>query len=100
MGTPFDILSNEFKVLGLIFASEKANISLYQKTIAKRLKGHVSPNTVTQSINRLFDLGLVNAQWTKIDGSRWARVYSVTGEGTSLAESIYSHSKDEFDSLL
>ena len=95
----FDILSNEYKVLGLIFASNQHDIPIYQKLMVKKLKGDISANTIIQAVNRLFDLGLVNAKWTKVDGSKWVRAYTVTGEGSVLAKSIYEQSKRDFDDL-
>ena len=92
-------LSADFKVLALIYKAQLDGKKLYFNKIKRALDTIVSPVTISKSLDRLFDLGLLNAKWDKIGDGRWGRVYDVTGEGSGLAKKIYDFVKDELPDI-
>ena len=94
-----DSLSADFKVFALIWKAHLEGKKLYFNKIKKSLNGIVSPVTISKSLDRLFDLGLLNAKWDKNDGNRWGRVYNVTREGFGLAKKIHDFVKDELPDI-
>jgi DNA-binding PadR family transcriptional regulator len=92
-------LSPDFIVFALIWKAQKEKEDLYFNRIKKSLNGIVSGVTISKSLDRLFDLGLLNAKWTKVDGKRWGRVYTVTGEGSGLAKKIHDFVQDELPDI-
>ena len=76
----WEILSNKLKVAAEIQILEDAGEIPYFSRIAKELseKG-MSQTTVHTAINRLIDLGTINAEWVKLE-DRWIRKFFVTNE--------------------
>jgi predicted transcriptional regulator len=47
----------------------------------------MSQTTVHTAINRLIDLGTINAEWAKLD-DRWVRRFFVTGESKEFIRKL------------
>ncbi len=76
----WEILSNKLKVAAEIQILEDAGETPYFSRVAKALSGvGMSQTTVHTAINRLIDLGTINADWVKLD-DRWVRSFFITGE--------------------
>ena len=85
-----DILGKDLEVALQIFdISNKKGGEAYFSNLVKILNGTVSRNRISQALDRLFDQGILTAEFKKID-SKWARVYKVSGEAEGFLQDIYS----------
>jgi DNA-binding PadR family transcriptional regulator len=85
-----NLLDEDFRVILQIF--ETSNIIKEHITLSKLLDifdGRISENRISEALDRLFDDGILSAEYKKI-GNKWARVYYITGEAESFAEDIYA----------
>jgi DNA-binding MarR family transcriptional regulator len=87
-GGKWDILSNKLKVAAEIQILDDAGEIPYFSRVAKELSGRgMSQTTVHTAINRLIDLGTINAEWAKLD-DRWVRRFFVTGESKEFIRKL------------
>ena len=83
-----EILSNEM-IVGLeILKSQQANERIYFSKLVEKLEGRISRNTISKSLDKLFDLGMVNAKWTKSNGN-WIRELIISGESKKFFKDLY-----------
>jgi len=61
---------------------------IFFSKLVVNLEGKVSRSTISKSIDRLFDLGIIDGSWEKVD-SRWTRVFKISGEASSLIGALY-----------
>lgn len=82
------ILSNKLKVAAQIQILDEAGSVPYHGSISRELeKKGMKPTTIHNAINRLIDLGSINAEWVKVD-SRWVRRFKITGESKEFIETL------------
>jgi len=88
------MLSKELIVAAEIFRlSEKEKEKVYFLKLVENLKGKdkvKSPATISKAMDVLFDLGMVYAEWEKLENGKWARVLKIAGESKTFIESIYN----------
>ncbi len=48
----------------------------------------MSKATVSKTIDRLFDLGIIDGKWERVD-SKWTRIFKVAGEAEDLVKKVY-----------
>ncbi len=92
-----DILGKDLEVaLQIFYTTKKKGEEIYFSKLVKILDGRISRNRISQALDRLFDDGILTAEFKKIN-KKWARVYDVSGEAEALLEYIYSQvTKDNF----
>ncbi len=83
-----DILGKDLEVALQIYDSSKKGEEIYFSKLVKILDGRISRNRISQALDRLFDDGILTADFKKIN-TKWARVYYVSGEAEGLLEDIY-----------
>jgi predicted transcriptional regulator len=84
----WEILSNKLRVAAEIQVLEDAGEVPYFSRVAKELSGKgMSQTTVHTAINRLIDLGTINADWVKHE-DRWVRKFFVTGESKEFIRKL------------
>jgi len=84
-----DILGKDLEVALQIYdSSKKKGEPAYFSKLVKILDGRVSRNRISQALDRLFDDGILTAEFKKVN-KKWARVYNVSGEAEGFIESIY-----------
>lgn len=84
----WEILSNKLKVAAEIQVLEDAGEVPYFSKVAKELSGKgMSQTTVHTAINRLIDLGTINADWVKLE-DRWVRKFTITGESKDFIRKL------------
>lgn len=84
-----DILGKDLEVALQIFdTTNKKGEEIYFSKLVKILNGRISRNRISQALDRLFDDGILTAQFKKIN-KKWARVYQVSGEAEGFIEDIY-----------
>ncbi|NOR47059.1 MAG: hypothetical protein GQ533_03295 [Methanosarcinaceae archaeon] len=90
MGNKTDILGKDLEVALQIFDSSNVHKDeIYFSKLVRILDGRVSRNRISQALDRLFDNGILTAEFKKIN-KKWARVYQISGEAEGFIESIYS----------
>lgn len=84
-----DILGKDLEVALQIYdVSNVKKEPVYFSKLVKILDGRVSRNRISQALDRLFDDGILTAEFKKVN-KKWARVYNVSGEAEGFIESIY-----------
>ena len=84
-----DILGKDLEVALQIYdISNVKKEPVYFSKLVKILDGRVSRNRISQALDRLFDDGILTAEFKKVN-KKWARVYNVSGEAEGFIESIY-----------
>jgi hypothetical protein len=86
------ILSKELIVASEIYRlteieKQTAYFSKLSKVLSEKRK--VSPATLNKSLDILFDLGMIYADWEKLENGRWARVLKIAGESKAFIKGIY-----------
>jgi len=90
MGNKIDILGKDLEVALQIFDSSNVHKDeIYFSKLVRILDGRVSRNRISLALDRLFDNGILTAEFKKIN-KKWARVYQISGEAEGFIESIYS----------
>ena len=84
-----DTLGKDLEVALQIYDTSNVNNEpVYFSKLVRILDGRISRNRISQALDRLFDDGIVTAQFQKFNTKR-ARVYNVSGEAEGFIESIY-----------
>lgn len=84
-----DILGKDLEVALQIYdISNVKKEPIYFSKLVKILDGRVSRNRISQALDRLFDDGILTAEFKKVN-KKWARVYDVSGEAEGFIQSIY-----------
>jgi len=84
-----DILGKDLEVALQIYDTSNVNKEpVYFSKLVKILDGRISRNRISQALDRLFDDGILTAEFKKVN-KKWARVYNVSGEAEGFIESIY-----------
>jgi len=84
-----DILGKDLEVALQIYdISNVKKEPVYFSKLVKILDGRVSRNRISKALDRLFDDGILTAEFKKVN-KKWARVYNVSGEAEGFIESIY-----------
>ena len=84
-----DILGKDLEVALQIYdTSNKNKEPVYFSKLVRILDGRISRNRISQALDRLFDDGILTAEFKKVN-KKWARVYNVSGEAEGFIESIY-----------
>jgi len=87
----WNMLSNELKVAVKIEDLSDKGITPYFSILTKELEKEMSPSSVHTSIDRLVDLGMIGANWTKV-GTKWVRGFCLAeGEDKKFIEDIRKH---------
>ena len=86
----WSVLSADLKVCYFIYGAEQKNEKIWFSKLVKLLDKDVSRGTISKSIDKLFDLGMIDGQWEKVDG-KWTRTFTVTGETKSFIRNIFKN---------
>ena len=52
------------------------------------LKGEISRSTISKNLDKLFDLGIIDGKWEKVD-NKWTRTFKISGEAKNFINHIY-----------
>lgn len=89
----WDLLSVDLKICYRIFEADKiTKEKIWLGKLVKLLKKDSSRATISKTVDRLFDLGIIDGQWQKVDG-KWTRTLKITGEAEDLIRSVYKTTK-------
>jgi predicted transcriptional regulator len=84
----WEILSHKLREAAEIQILEDAGGVPYFSKVARELSSKgMSQTTVHTAINRLIDLGTINADWVKLD-CRWIRKFYITGESKEFIRTL------------
>lgn len=85
-----NILSQEEKIVLEIYKYnyiEKKPI--YFSKLTELLEGKISRSTISKIIDKLFDLGMISAQWENQNG--WIRSLYISGEYKEFFKNLYEN---------
>lgn len=84
-----ELLKDDFRVMLQVFDTSNKNKG--HMTLSKLFKifdGRIDREVVSQSIDRLFDEGILSAKYEKMN-NKWVRIYFIAGEAEGFVESVY-----------
>jgi len=84
------VLSNDFLVCTKIYEFNKNSEDIWFSKLVKAMNGSLSQSTISKSIDRLFDRGMMDGDWKKVDGNRWTRTFTITGEFEGFIKGLYA----------
>jgi len=82
------VLSNDFLVCTKIYEFNKNKEDVWFSKLVKSMNGSPSQSTISKSIDKLFDRGMIDGNWKKVDG-RWTRTFKITGEFEGFVKGLY-----------
>ena len=88
----WSILSNDLKICHVVYEYNQRTEKIWFSKLVEELEGVVSKVTISKSIDRLFDLGVINGSWEKVEG-KWTRVISIAGEAESFVKNVYENTE-------
>ncbi len=90
-----ELLSKDLEVALEVYIYDKIKEEpIYLNKLVESLKGRMSRGTISKALDRLFDLGILNAKWEKVD-NKWVRGFYIAGEAEEFLADVYSHVKEE-----
>jgi DNA-binding transcriptional ArsR family regulator len=93
------ILSKELIVAAEIYRlAEVKKEKVYYSKLVESLKGREkvkSPTTISKALDVLFDIGMIYADWERMEDGKWARVVKIAGESKKFIQSIYNELEAE-----
>ena len=90
----WDVLSPELKVASKIYkVTKEEKEEIWFNKLVDVLEGRPSRNTISRCLDRLFDLGIIDGEWKKVN-NRWTRTFSIAGEATAFIRNIYNSTKN------
>ena len=89
----WEVLSPDLKVACKIYECETKKEEIWFSKLVDALEGDVSRTTISKSIDKLFDLGIIDGEWKKVK-TRWYRVFKIAGEASVFIKNIYLSTKN------
>ena len=86
----WSVLSTDLKVCYVIYESEQRKDKIWFSKLVQILEKDVSRGTISKSLDKLFDLGMIDGQWEKADG-KWTRTFTITGEAKDFIRNVYKN---------
>ena len=83
------VLSNDFQVCTKIYEFNKNSEDIWYSKLVKVMNGSMSQSTISKSLDRLFDRGMIDGDWKKVDGNRWTRTFKITDEFEGFIKGLY-----------
>jgi predicted transcriptional regulator len=88
------VLSNDFKVCIKIYGYSRENSEkIWFSKLAEAMSGELSPSTISKCVDRLFDMGMIDGKWEKVD-RHWIRTFHIAGEAEAFVKSLYDVTSD------
>ena len=87
------VFSNDFQVCLKIYEFNQKGEKIWFSKLVKEMNGTPTQSTISKSLDKLFDRGMIDGEWERVDGY-WTRTLKVTGEFTGFVRGIYNVSKD------
>lgn len=89
----WSVLSNDLKICTVVYEYDRVKgEKVWFSKLVKILEGDMSRVTISKSLDKLFDLGMVDGNWEKVEG-KWTRTFTVAGESEDLIKNIYQTTK-------
>jgi predicted transcriptional regulator len=87
------VLSTDLKICVAIYDHNQRKDPIWFSKLVDEFKGESSRATISKSIDKLFDLGMIDGKWEKVE-SRWTRTFVIAGEAEDLVKKLYESTKD------
>lgn len=90
------VLSNDFLVCTKIYEFNSKDEKIWFSKLVKTLNGTMSQSTISKCIDRLFDRGMIDGTWEKVE-DRWTRTFNITGEFKGFVQGLYDATEEFAD---
>lgn len=84
----WSVLSTDLKICHAILDAEEKESKTWFSKLVRTLEKDASRATISKSIDKLFDLGMIDGNWEKVDG-KWTRTFTITGEARDFIKKMY-----------
>lgn len=89
----WSVLSNDLKICSVIYENEhEIHEKVWFSKLVEILAGEMSRATVSKTLDKLSDLGMIDGTWEKVDG-KWTRVFTITDEAVDMIRTIHQTTK-------
>ncbi len=88
----WSVLSNDLKICYVIREYREKKEGIYFTKLVEELKDYMSRSTVSKTLNKLFDLGIIDGNWEKVN-DKWTRTFKIAGEAEYIIDKIYDTTK-------
>jgi len=85
-----EILSNDFQVCTKIYEFNEKREDVWFSKLVKAMDESISQSTISKSIDRLHDRGMIVGEWKKADGARWTRTFTIASEFEGFIKGLYA----------
>jgi len=82
-------LSNELKVAAEIFGCQERGEKVWLGKLQERLIGEISKNTISATLDTLFDWGIIKAEYGETEKGRAGRLLMISNESIPLIKELY-----------
>jgi DNA-binding transcriptional ArsR family regulator len=83
----WNMLSLDLKICMKIYELERRKEKVWLGKLVRILSNDASKVTISKTVDRLFDLGIVDGKWEEVEG-KWTRVLTVAGEAEGFVRSV------------
>ena len=90
-------MSLDFLIACVIRESDRNGQQIWFNRLEKLLEGAASRSTISKTVDKLFDYGIISGEWDKNGDGNWARMFHVSGEASTLVDKISEKYRDDPD---
>lgn len=83
-------LSNDFKVAAEIYHCQINGQLVWYTKLVSLLEGEISKNTVSKSLDTLFDWGIVKSEYGETENGRAGKLLMITNESEPIIRDLYN----------
>lgn len=89
MDTAGQVISDDLQVCLKIYEYNLREEEIWFNKLVKEMDGSPTQHTISRSLDKLFDRGMIDGEWKKVDGC-WTRTLNVTGEFTGFIKGLHN----------
>jgi len=91
-------LATDMKISILIRGFNRRKEEIWFSKLIELLDGKISKREISETIDKLYDLGFIDAEWKKVD-EKWTRVFSIAPQAKDLIDSVSKYSGYNLEQL-
>ena len=83
------VISDDLQVCLKIYEYNLRREKIWFNKLVEEMGGSPTQRTISKSLDKLFDRGMIDGKWEKVDGC-WTRTLNVTGEFTGFIRGLHN----------